>query len=162
MVQQTSFERNAMKKCIVTLLGSFLYTGFAPIAPASFACLVWLLVYLFVPGGRWLSHPIAVVIVVPPAIYISRLMERYYGNDASCIVIDEFVGMQITFLLVPPALASGIIGLVLFRIFDIVKPYPVGAAERIGGGVGVVLDDVVAGIYSRIVLFVLLRFIPVL
>lgn len=150
-----------MKKSTIILFGSFFYTGFAPIAPASFACLVWLVVYLFVPGGRWLSHPITLVIVVPLAIYLSGKMERYYGKDASCIVIDEFVGMQITFLFVQPSLAVGLMGLVLFRIFDIVKPYPVGAAERLGGGTGVVLDDVVAGIYSRIVMLVLLRFLPI-
>lgn len=150
-----------MKRNIITLFGSFFYTGFAPIAPASFACLVWLIVYLFVPGGRWLSHPVALVIVVPAAIYLSAAMERYYGEDASCIVIDEFVGMQITFLFVHPSLAAGVAGLVLFRIFDIVKPFPVGAAERLGGGTGVVLDDIVAGVYSRIGMLVLLHFLPV-
>lgn len=161
MVQPVLSERATMKKHIVTLFGSFFYTGFAPIAPASFACLVWLVVYLFVPGGRWLAHPLALVIVIPPAIYLSGEMERHYGTDASCIVIDEFVGMQITFLFVQPTLSVGLIGLVLFRIFDIVKPYPVGAAERIGGGAGVVLDDVVAGIYSRIVMLLLLHVLPI-
>jgi phosphatidylglycerophosphatase A len=146
---------------LVTLFGSFFYTGFAPIAPASFACLVWLVIYLFVPYGGYLAHWIALVIVLGPSIYLSRTMEGYFGTDASCIVIDEFVGMQITFLMVPPSIGAGLIGLVLFRVFDIVKPPPVGAAERIGGGVGVVLDDVVAGIYSRIVLLVLLRFLPI-
>ena len=161
MVQPVSFKRAMMKKHIVTLFGSFLYTGFAPIAPASFACLVWLVVYLVVPGGRWLSHPFALVVVVPLAIYLSGEMERYYGTDASCIVIDEFVGMQITFLFVQPSLTAGLIGLALFRIFDIVKPFPVGAAERLGGGTGVVLDDIVAGIYSRIVMLVLLRVLSI-
>lgn len=149
-----------MKKHLVTLVGSFCYSGFAPIAPASFACLVWLVIFLFVPGGRWLSHPVSLAIVVTPAVYLSREMERYYGKDASCIVIDEFVGMQITFLMVQPTITTGLAGLILFRIFDIVKPFPVGATERLGGGVGIVMDDFIAGIYSRVVLLLLLRFLP--
>ncbi len=149
-----------MKKHIITLFGSFFFSGFAPIAPASFACLVWLIMFLFVPGGRWLSHPVSLAIVALPAVYLSWEMEKYYGTDASCIVIDEFVGMQITFLMVQPSISAGLAGLILFRIFDIAKPFPAGAAERLGCGVGVVMDDVIAGIYSRIVLLLLLRFLP--
>ena len=141
-----------VKKFIVTLFSSFLYTGFFPVAPATFASLVWLAVYLFVPGGAWLTNPIVVLCTIPVAIYFAHQGEKYYGRDPSCVVIDEFVGMQVTLLAIEPSLLMGAIGFVLFRIFDVLKPFPAGRAERLPGGLGVVTDDVVAGIYGRLVL----------
>ena len=141
-----------MKRFIVTALSSFFYTGFFPFAPATFASLVWLAVYLYVPGGAWLSNPVVVLCTVPVAIYLAHEGEKYYGRDPSCVVIDEFVGMQVTFLAMEPSLLIGAIGFVLFRIFDVLKPFPAGRAERLPGGLGVVTDDVVAGIYGRLVL----------
>jgi len=141
-----------MKRFIVATLGSFFYTGYFPFAPASLASLVWLAVYLFAPGGRWLVHPIVVLCTIPIAIYLSNEAEKYWGHDAHRIVIDEFVGMQVTFLAMAPSLLYGAIGFVLFRIFDILKPFPAGRAQRLPGGVGIVTDDVAAGLYGRLVL----------
>jgi phosphatidylglycerophosphatase A len=147
-----------MKRFFVTIFGSFFYTGFFPFAPASFASLIWLLVWLFVPGGHWMTHWAIIVGLIPVAIVISGTMEKYYGEDASCIVIDEVVGMQITLLLSPVTLKAGLVGYVLFRIFDIVKPFPAGRAERLPGGVGVVVDDIVAGLYALAVMVLLRQF----
>jgi phosphatidylglycerophosphatase A len=141
-----------MKRFLITLFSSFLYTGFFPFAPATFASLVWLAVYLFVPGGAWLTNPIVVLCTIPVAIYFAHQGEKYYGRDPSCVVIDEFVGMQVTLLAIEPSLLMGAIGFVLFRIFDVLKPFPAGRAERLPGGLGVVTDDVVAGVYGRLVL----------
>jgi phosphatidylglycerophosphatase A len=141
-----------MKRFIVSLLASFFYTGYFPFAPATFASLVWLAVYLFVPGGGWLVHPVVVLCSVPVAVYFSHEAEKLWGTDAHRIVIDEFVGMQVTLLAVAPSLLTGIIGFVLFRIFDIAKPFPAGRAQRLPGGLGVVTDDIAAGVYGRLIL----------
>ncbi len=147
-----------MKRFFVTVFGSFFYAGFFPFAPASFASMIWLLVWLFVPGGHWMTHWAVIAGLIPVAILISDIMEKYYGEDASCIVIDEVVGMQITLLLSPVTLKAGLIGYVLFRIFDIVKPFPVGRSQRLPGGVGVVVDDILAGLYALAVMVLLKRF----
>jgi len=141
-----------MKRFLITLFSSFFYTGFFPFAPATFASFVWLAVYLYVPGGAWLTNPIVVLCTIPVAIYFAHQGEKYYGRDPSCVVIDEFVGMQVTFLAMEPSLLIGAIGFVLFRIFDVLKPFPAGRAERLPGGLGVVTDDVVAGAYGRLIL----------
>lgn len=141
-----------MSRRIVTLVGSFFYTGFFPVAPASFASLVWLACYLFIPGGGFLVHPYLLVVTVPLSVYISGIMENYYGHDAPEIVIDEFVGMQVSLFMFQPAIITGAAGFVLFRIYDIAKPFPAGASQRIPGGAGVVIDDVIAGIYSFVTL----------
>ncbi len=144
-----------MKKFLVTTFGSFFYTGFFPIAPASFASAIWLLIWLLVPGAHWMTHWIAIVGLLPIAVVLSDIMEKYYGEDASCIVIDEVVGMQITLVLSPVSWKAGVIGFVLFRIFDIVKPFPAGRSQKLPGGVGVVVDDVIAGIYALAVMVLL-------
>lgn len=147
-----------MKRPLITIIGSFLYTGFFPFAPATFASLVWLLVWLYVPGGRWMSHPIALALTLPVSVWVSGVMEGYYGEDAPAIVIDEFVGMQVTFLFAAPSLSTGIAGFLLFRVFDIVKPFPAGRSQRLPGGIGVVTDDLLAGLYSLAALSLLIRF----
>ena len=144
-----------MKRFIVATLSSFFYTGYFPFAPATFASLVWLAAYLFVPGGGWLVHPLVVRCAILVAVYLSHEAEKYWGHDAHRIVIDEFVGMQVTLLAVEPSFLMGSAGFVLFRIFDILKPFPAGRAQRLPGGVGVVADDIAAGLYCRLILLVL-------
>lgn len=147
-----------MKRFPAVLLGSFFYTGFFPLAPASFASLVWLAVWLFVPGGGWMTHWVAIVALLPVSIIVSSVMEKYYGEDASCIVIDEIVGMQVTLVLSPVTLKAGLVGYFLFRVFDIAKPFPVSRSQRLPGGWGVVVDDVLAGLYALAVTVLLRRF----
>lgn len=144
-----------MRRFIVKTLSSFFYTGYFPFAPATYASLVWLAVYLIVPGGGWLVHPIVVACTIPVAILLSHEAEKLWGTDARRIVIDEVVGMQVTLLAMEPSLLTGAIGFVLFRIFDIAKPFPAGRAQRLPGGLGVVTDDVAAGVYGRLILLVL-------
>lgn len=145
-----------VKRFLVTLAGSCLYTGFFPVAPATFLSLIWAAVWVFVPGAGVLSNPVFLAVLLPVAVLLADEMEHWYGEDASRIVIDEFVGMQATFLLLEPSLATGIAGFLLFRFFDILKPFPVRRAEGAGGGLGVVLDDLLAGVYARAVLALLL------
>ncbi len=145
-----------MKNHIINTIGSICYAGYFPFAPATFASFVWLLAYLFIPGGGWLSRPIVLLLVLPVAFYASRRMERMHGEDSSRIVIDEFAGMQVTFLMLEPSLVLGAVGFCLFRFFDIVKPFPINRSQRLGGGVGVVVDDLIAGLYARIVLMILI------
>ncbi len=133
------------------MLGS----GFFPVAPATFASLVWLAIYLFAPGGARLADPVVAACTAVAAIAVAHLAERYHGRDAHCIVVDEFVGMQVTFIGMAPALVPGIVGFVLFRIFDIAKPFPAGRSQRLPGGLGVVADDVFAGAYARLALLAL-------
>lgn len=147
-----------MKRRIVTLFGSFFYTGFFPVAPASFASFIWLLCYLFLPGGRWLVHPASLVITIPAAIYISTVMEKDFGRDAPEIVIDEFVGMQVSLLGVVPSWPAAVAGFILFRFFDIAKLFPANRSQKLPGGYGVVLDDVIAGVYAYIILRLLMRY----
>lgn len=137
---------------IVTLFATFFYTGFFPFAPATFATLVFLALYWLVPGGDWIATWTIFIPTLVLSIPASSRMEKTHGKDPHCVVIDEVVGIQVVLLGATPSLVGVIAAFVLFRIFDVWKPYPIDKLQSLPGGWGIVADDVVAGIYSRIVL----------
>ena len=137
---------------IVSLFATFFYTGFFPFAPATFATLVFLAVYWLVPGGDWIATWTIFIPTLLLSIPASSRMEKTHGKDPHCVVIDEVVGIQVVLLGATPTLAGVIAAFVLFRIFDVWKPYPIDRLQSLPRGWGIVADDVVAGIYSRVVL----------
>jgi phosphatidylglycerophosphatase A len=141
---------------IIRFIGTFAYTGFFPVAPATFASLVFALAYFYVPGGEWLAHPLVALVTLVVSVPVSTQLEKRYGADPSCVVIDEVVGMQVILVgaggVTFGALAAAFF---LFRFFDIAKPFPVGRSQRLPRGWGIVVDDVLAGIYTRAVLVLL-------
>ena len=133
-------------------------SGFSPVAPgtagALLALLMWVVGYLLLPFAL-LQVILAVMVLLFTAlgIYTSGVMERYWGEDPSRVVVDEMVGVWIPLLVVPDGgwwyvLAA----FVLFRLFDIVKPLGARRMERFGGGVGIMMDDILAGVYSAVLL----------
>lgn len=99
-----------------------------------------------------------VVILVLGAI-VSNKAEKDFGQDARPIVIDEVLGMGLALLFVPKKIIYYVIAFVLFRLFDIVKPFPARQAERLPGGWGVMADDLVAGVYANVVMQVILKLV---
>jgi phosphatidylglycerophosphatase A len=141
----------------------FLIGEAAPFAPATFACLVMLpFVHVFWMANDFVQAAIT-LFVIWIAVLVSTRAEIVYGHDAKAIVIDEVAGMLVTFLFVPQVqdpkgrLLALLGGFVLFRIFDVVKPFPAGRAERWGGGIGVVFDDVFAAVYANVLLRIGIR-----
>lgn len=127
--------------------------GFAPKAPGTAGSLVGVLFYLIIEAlhaGAYYLHAIIFFFIV--GTWASSRAERLYGHDSQRIVIDEVVGQMITFgLLAGRYQLSAIyiaLGFGLFRLFDIVKPFPVRRLEQLPGGFGVVADDVGAGLYA--------------
>ncbi len=96
------------------------------------------------------------VVVTLAAIWAAGRAERVLGGkDPGAIVIDEVAGMTLSVVAFPLTLPTLAVGFVLFRIFDIVKPFPARVSQRARGGLGVVVDDLIAGLYSLIVLALL-------
>ncbi|MFH1754823.1 MAG: phosphatidylglycerophosphatase A [Candidatus Latescibacterota bacterium] len=144
---------------LITFFGSFFYTGFFPVAPATFASFVFAALYL-IPGGEVIAGPVALVCTLVASIPIATRMELKYGNDSGHIVIDEVVGMQIVLVAASPTVAGVALGFFLFRVFDIIKPFPIRKSQDIPRGYGVVCDDVLAGIYVRVAMIILSSFFP--
>ncbi len=108
-----------------------------------------------------LHHTAAIAVLAAASLALLALgvwaagkAEEFFGRtDPGQVVVDEVVGQMLTFLLLPHATWKWLAGgFLLFRVFDIVKPFPAGQAERIPGGWGIMLDDVVAGVYGMAVL----------
>ena len=94
-------------------------------------------------------------------VWAATTAERYFGGiDPGHVVIDEVVGMLITLAFVPVGWSAAAAGFVLFRIFDVIKPYPAGRFERLHGGLGVMADDVMAGVYANLALRLLMSLLP--
>jgi len=136
-----------------------LYSGYLPKAPGTWGSLVGLLLFFLL---HTLSLPVYLAIVAGLFLVGSfaageaeKIMDH---KDPGLVVIDEIVGMLITMIGVPATPLAMALGFILFRIFDIAKPFPINLVDqRLHGGVGIMLDDVIAGIYSLVILHVLIR-----
>lgn len=128
--------------------------GHAPVAPGTVASALTALAL-----GVVSPSPLALVVMLLAVILVgtwaAQEAERSLGGkDPGAIVIDEVAGMALAVLTLPLTPAVLIAGFVLFRVFDIVKPYPANALQRLPGGVGVMIDDLVAGLYALLLLVV--------
>ena len=138
-----------------------LYSGYLPKAPGTWGSLVGLFIFFIL---HTLSLPVYLAVVAGLFLVGSfaageaeKIMDH---KDPGLVVIDEIVGMLITMIAVPATPLAMALGFILFRIFDIAKPFPVGFIDqRFHGGLGIMLDDVMAGIYSLVILQVLVRFL---
>ncbi|HVQ74893.1 MAG TPA: phosphatidylglycerophosphatase A [Candidatus Binatia bacterium] len=123
-------------------------TGYAPVAPGTVVSLLtavalWLLPFTLV------TLVVTLVAVIAAGVWSGHRAERVLGRkDPSAVVVDEVAGMMLSVLLVPRTPAVLLSAFVLFRIFDVWKPFPAYQSQALPGGWGVMADDVVAGLYA--------------
>ena len=117
---------------------------------ALVTCVAWWLQQSDSGFGKWTIVITAAVLII--GTWSSSIVEKDWGKDSSRVVIDEVAGMCIGLLFVPVTIKWIVIGLVLFRFFDIVKPLYIRKAEALPAGWGVMADDVLAGIYTNLLL----------
>ncbi len=117
-------------------------------------------VFSAMPWPLWLITAAAFTCL---AVQVSGEAEKLFERkDAQCIVIDEIAGLQWALFLIPPTALHVVLGFILFRLFDIVKPFPARwVQERLPGGIGVVGDDLVAALYAGLSLHLLTRFLGI-
>ncbi|MDZ7684025.1 MAG: phosphatidylglycerophosphatase A [Gammaproteobacteria bacterium] len=146
---------------VLTSLDYFLATGFgsglAPKAPGTFGSLVALVLFPALSMFGWLVYAVIVAVALAAGVYLcGRVADKMSIKDPSVIVLDEFVGLWIALLFVPDGWIWLLIGFLLFRFFDILKPWPIRWCEQsLGGGWGIVMDDVMAGVFALLVLHAL-------
>jgi len=148
---------------VAIAIATGLGVGFAPVAPATVASFVVALLLIPAVGHvTTLGWGIAVLALLPIAVWSSGEAEKTLGTDAKPIVIDEVVGMLVGGFGVAMGsrpLVSLALLFVLFRIFDIWKPLGIDRSQKLPGGWGVVVDDVLAGVLTNVVLRVLVRWL---
>ena len=142
------------------LLATGFGSGLSPVAPGTAGTLVSLALFLVLGDSTWPLLFICLVGFVAGIWICQRTSDRLGVHDHGGIVWDEFIGMWLTLLWVPLNLTNIALGFVLFRLFDILKPWPIGPLDkRVHGGFGIMLDDVIAGVFANICLQVILRFL---
>ncbi|MDX9759611.1 MAG: phosphatidylglycerophosphatase A [Bacteroidota bacterium] len=141
-------------------LGTVLFAGYVPIAPGTVGSAVALGLFWVLPftdnGTIAISFALAGLFLgVPAADYL----EQRHGDDPSIVVFDEAVGMWLALVFLPKIWWVALGAFLLFRLFDIVKPQPARYFDNMRGGGGIMMDDVIAGIYANIVMHIVLQFI---
>lgn len=135
-------------KAIATCGIGYMGKGGGSVAAAAY-CVAWLFVATKVPAVWSIVIALAILIL---GTWSADRVENVWGHDSSKVVVDEVAGMMITLACAPVELIYAMTGFVLFRFFDILKPLGIRKAEDLPGGLGVMGDDVLAGIYAFIVL----------
>ena len=142
MKQINSFEK---------IVGSAFFTGYIPFASGTFGSLVAVIIY-FIPGFEklWIIIP-AIILLFTYGVYVAFKFESVYSKDPSQCTIDEVVGTWIALIALPKTILIVITSFLIWRLLDIIKPFPARTSENLKGGWGIMIDDVISGVYSLII-----------
>ena len=152
-------------KRLAILLATFGYVGHCPIAPGTAGSAAGLVLYaaLRYAGATPIVDLAVIALLFAVGCWAGTVAERHYGRtDPGEAVLDEVIGMLMTLWLVPVTWKGALVGFLLFRAFDIVKPFPARQCERLRGGLGIMADDAVAGVYGNVALRLIIWIVPVL
>lgn len=154
-----------MKNKIAKLIGTSLGSGYAPFAPGTFGTIFGLICYVGMAygfgtvntGNKSLSLDITLIVLIILFTWLgtwsARVLESEWGHDPGKIVMDETIGVWITILFIPFSWTNVLLALIIFRFFDILKPLGIRSVdEKMGTPFSVMLDDIVAGLYSAVVM----------
>lgn len=142
----------------VRLIATGFFSGYSGFAPGTAGSGVALVIYCLLPPLNAWTWGVLLIGLFFVGVYTSGACEKSWGKDPRRVVIDEFAGFFVNVGLLPQSVLVGIVGFVVFRILDIIKPPPARQVEALPGGWGIVADDVVVGIYGQMILW--LAFAP--
>ena len=143
-----------MLRAASLFLATGAYTGFFPIAPGTVGAALGIVIDrgLRIVGSDLLYGAVIVALCVSGAI-ASEVAEKHFAlKDPSYVVVDEVAGMLVSVYLIPLSWMGLFVGFFLFRLLDVVKPFPCRRAETLPGGLGIMTDDVIAGLYVNLLL----------
>lgn len=141
----------------IKFITSFFYLGHSPFMPGTMGSLGGLVVYFLVRNNEILYAFSILFLFFLGVLFAGEAEKIYKRKDAGMIVIDEACGMLISLFFVPYSLFAVILGFLLFRISDILKPWPAKRMERLTGSLGIMFDDIVAALYTNFILQIIIR-----
>lgn len=143
----------------VKITATFLGLGYLPFMPGTFASIAGLLIFILI-GNNTTGYILITALILLLGFGVCGRAERIFNQkDSRLIVIDEVAGMLLALLFLPYNLIIGVLAFILFRILDIAKPYPANGLQRLSGSRGIMVDDIIAGLYANIILQAVLRLV---
>lgn len=140
------------------------YVGYFPLAPGTVGSAVGVAIYVSLQtfGSAW-ALGLTMVGASVAGIWAAGVVERHQEKkDPSIVVVDELAGMLLSVWWIPVNWLGLVVGFFVFRLLDIVKPFPCRQSERLGGGLGIMMDDLIAGLYTNVLLRLASVFVPAL
>jgi phosphatidylglycerophosphatase A len=144
------------------------YAGYSPIAPGTMGTSVAMAIYVIEnlifhnidPVKLNLFNLVFLLIIIYPSIKLADSAEKFFNTkDPQQVVIDEVLGYWTGILFIPFSFSYAVIAFMLFRFFDITKPFPIRSFESLSGGLGIIMDDIAAGIYTLACMHILIYFL---
>ena len=138
-------------------------TGYVRFAPGTFGSAIGVLFYLLLYYLRFdmVTQVVVTVLVTAAGVWAASAAARHFQQeDPSHVVVDEVAGQLVTLILTGAAIRGSILGFLVFRVLDIIKPWPAQRIERLHGGLGIVGDDVAVAIYGNLILQGVFYFVP--
>lgn len=146
-------KKNKFYTQLIIFLASGAYTGFSPIASGTVGSLVGIAIYFLLPAHNPSLYLLITLLFFLAGSWISNEAEIIFGQkDSGRIVIDEIAGFFVAVFALPSEWPWLLAGFLMFRIADIIKPPPARNCEKISGGIGVMADDIIAGLYTNLFL----------
>ncbi len=152
---------------LAILLSTFGYVGYFPIAPGTAGSAAALALFALL---TWVAPSVAVLYVLEAVVVLvlffagtwsGTVVERHLGTtDPGQVVLDEVVGMVLTIAFMPVGVKIALLGFLVFRVLDIVKPFPASRLERLPGGLGIMADDAMAGVYGNLLVRLAIWVLP--
>jgi phosphatidylglycerophosphatase A len=148
-----------MTRSVALACATVLGVGYVPVAPGTFGSAAGLLVWWVLPASPAVQAAVIVALFALGS-WSGTVAERHFGRtDPGQVVIDEVMGMLITLFLNPVGWIGALSAFLLFRIADVIKPYPANRLEHLPGGAGIMADDAMAAVYANIALRVALALV---
>jgi phosphatidylglycerophosphatase A len=138
------------------------YLGYVPVAPGTFGSVAGLVVFAAVRWSGSIAIELAVIgFLLAIGVWSANVAEKHFGGvDPAPVILDEVAGMLITLALIPVNLSGAIVGFLLFRLLDVIKPWPANRLESLPGGLGVMADDAMAAVYGNVAMRVIVLLVP--
>lgn len=153
-------EELPLVRFLSTFIATGFFSGYSPVVPGTVGSLVGVLLYAIPLFQELLPFLLITIITFFIGVWMSGQLERRLGEDPQIVVIDEIVGMWISLLFVPRLIWAVALAFVLFRVFDTFKPFPARRVEVLKHGWGIMLDDVVAGVYANLATQFIVYLVP--
>lgn len=143
--------KHSVSHRLVVAIATGAYVGYIPPAPGTLGSVIGLLFLWPLEAGT--VQVLVTLGLIGVGIVVAGRAEEIMGTrDPSAIIIDEIAGIAVATMLVPSRFLERAVAFVLFRLFDVIKPFPIQHAERLPGGFGIVGDDLIAGVYANLLI----------